>query len=127
MCQICIDEPGSHSFEYVGKTCNGILVYYTCPGKATKYWDTKGILEHYEEVLENNNNQKWIWRFDGDGFDLKHSLEIATAIGLIGILIKYGDSLSQIQIINSNIYINSLYGMIYPFLTPELVDKINWL
>ena len=127
MCQICIDEPGSHSFEYIGKTCDDILIYYTRPGKATKYWDTKGILERYEEVLENNNNQKWIWRFDGDGFDLKHSLEIATAIGLIGILIKYSDSLCEIQIINPTIYIRSLYGMIYPFLTPELVDKINWL
>lgn len=127
MCQICIDEPGSHSFEYIGKTRDDILIYYTCPGKATKYWDTKGILEHYEEVLEHNNNQKWIWRFDGDEFELKHSLEVTTAIGLIGILIKYGDSLFQIQIINSNIYINSLYGMIYPFLTAELIDKIHWI
>ena len=45
MCQICIDEPGSHSFEYTGKTCDDILIYYTCPGKATKYWDTKEPLD----------------------------------------------------------------------------------
>lgn len=126
MCQICIDEPGSHSFEYIGKTIDDVFVYYTCPAQAKKYWDTKGIIAHYEEILELNNHHPWIWKFDGAGFELKHSLEVATAIGLIGVLKKYNDSLFQIHIINPTIYISALYGIVRPFLTEELDNKIYW-
>ena len=51
MCLICQQDPGSHSFEFYGKSKEGMYMYYTCPAKATRYWDTKGILNHYEEVL----------------------------------------------------------------------------
>ena len=88
MCQICIDEPGSHSFYLLAKN-NEINYYYTCPAKASKYWDTEGILNHYEEILSDNNNQDWIWVFDSKNFGFAHSLQISTAIGIINILKKY--------------------------------------
>ena len=126
MCVICDEEPGSHSFEFRGKTDNSINLYYTCPAKATKYWDTKGILAHYEEVLEQNNHEPWIWMFDGQNFGFKHSLEIATAIGLISILKKHNDSLQNIHIIHPTIYIKAMYTVIKPFLSSELIQKISW-
>ena len=126
MCKICDDEPGSHSFEFYGKTKEGVYMYYTCPGDASKYWDTEGILNHYKEVLEQNNNNKWCWIFDSKGFDVKHSLEIGTAMGIIDILSKYENSLCEIQILNGNILIKGFYSLIYPFLSKEIINKIKW-
>lgn len=126
MCSICKEEPGSHSFDFYGKTSDDVYMYYTCPADATKYWDTQGILYHYEEVLEQNNNKKWSWIFDCRDFGIKHSLEITTAIGIIKILKKYEESLCQIQIINANAIIKGFYSFIYPFLSKQIVDKIIW-
>lgn len=126
MCEICIREPGSHSFDFIRQE-NNINYYYTCPAKASKYWDTKGILNHYREVLDNNNNAPWIWIFDGTGFGLKHSLKIDTALGLIQLLKgHHGNSLIEIHIINPSIYIKSFYTLIYEFLNDDIVDKIKW-
>jgi hypothetical protein len=126
MCLICDKEPGSHSFEFYGKTKEGVYMYYTCPADASKYWDTEGILNHYREVLEKNNNNKWCWIFDSKGFDVKHSLEIGTAIGIINILSKYDNSLCEIQILNGNTLIKGFYTFIYPFLSTNIINKIKW-
>ena len=126
MCQICFDEPGSHSFYFL-KSENDINYYYTCPAVASKYWDTEGIINHYEEILDLNGNKPWIWIFDSKDFGLKHSLQTGVAFGILQILKdKYGKYLKEIQIINPSIYIKSLYAVIYPFLTEELIDIIKW-
>jgi len=127
MCIICDEEPGSHSFEFYGKTKEGLYKYYTCPANASKYWDTEGILNHYEEVLQQNNNNNWIWIFDCKGFDIKHSLEIVTAIGIIKILSKYESSLCEIQILNANALIKTFYSFIYQFLSINIINKIKWV
>ncbi len=126
MCPICDAEPGSHSFEFYGKTNEGIYMYYTCPAAASKYWDTEGILNHYKEVLEQNNNNKWMWLFDSKGFGIKHSMEMATAMGIIKILSKYENSLCEIQILNANPLIKTFYLLIYQFLSIDTVNKIKW-
>lgn len=127
MCQTCIDEPGSHSFDFIGTNEDNIKMYYTCPAKASKYWDTKGILLHYKELLEANDGHPWIWIFDGAGFDLTHSMQVATALGIIHLLkSRYGKFLIEIRIIHPSIYIRSFYGMIYQFMPQELIDIIKW-
>lgn len=127
MCKICINNPGSHSFEYIGVR-NGRRLYYTCPAKATMYWDTEGILKHYEEVLEQNGEHPWTWLFDGEDFGFMHSLQIATAIGIIDLLKnKYGKCLMEIRIINPTVYIKSLYRIIYPFLDEKIDNMIQWI
>jgi hypothetical protein len=126
MCIICDNEPGSHSF-YKINTINNINIFYTCPAKATKYWDTKGILAHYEEVLEENGENEWIWIFDSHLFGFKHSLEISTALGILKLLKhKYGKYLKEIRIINNSIYIKSFYNLLYPFIPNKIIKIIRW-
>jgi len=126
MCQICINEPGSHSFEYIGLV-EDKKVFYTCPAKATKYWDTEGILNHYDEILKSNGDHPWIWLFDGEGFGLNHSMQIATALGILKLLKeKYGKYLVEIRIVKPTIYIKSFYRLIYPFLDQNIINIVKW-
>lgn len=127
MCQICINEPGSHSF-YLLKSENNVNTYYTCPSKATKYWDTEGIIDHYDGVLTANGETPWIWIFDSTDFGFVHSMQIGVALGILNLLKdKYGKYLQEIQIINPTPYIKTLYSIIYPFLTNEIINTIRWL
>ena len=126
MCQICFDEPGSHSFYFL-KSEDEVNYYYTCPAMATKYWDKEGIINHYEEILDLNGNKPWIWVFDSKDFGLKHSLQTSVAFGILQILKdKYGQYLKEIQIINPTIYIHTFYAVLEPFLSKELIDMIKW-
>lgn len=125
MCKICNEAPGSHSFYLLAKNEN-VNYYYTCPANAIKYWDTKGILNHYEEILHEKGEQDWIWVFDSNNFGFMHSLQIRTAIGIVGILKKYKDGLKEIRILKPTIYIKSLYRIICPFLSNELKEIITW-
>lgn len=126
MCQLCFDEPGSHSFYFL-KSEDDINYYYTSPAMATKYWDTEGIINHYKEILDLNGDKPWVWIFDSKGFGLKHSLQTGVAFGILQLLKeKYGKYLKEIQIINPTIYINSMYNIVYPFLTNELTSIIKW-
>ena len=67
-CKICKDLPNAHSFELF---CSGIdilekdedkkkvSVFYTRVANAIKYDDTKGIIEHYNNLLKLENPKKW--------------------------------------------------------------------
>ena len=129
VCKICEEDPTSHSFKIVGM-CNNITYYYTCPAEASKYYDTQGIINHYDMLLELNksNKNKWAWIFDCKGFNTKHLLEINVGIDLAKLITnKYSDSLEKILIINKNIYINTIIGLIYPFLNATIKNKITVL
>jgi hypothetical protein len=126
MCKICDAEPGSHSFMKMAKQ-GTTTFFYTCPSEAKKYWDTKGILEHISESLRENDGEHWIWIVDADGFEIKHSIQISTAIGIVKILSEQGDSLKEIRIINPNRFISILYNAIYPFMTTSFKSKIQWI
>ena len=126
MCQICFEQPGSHSFYFL-KSEEDINYYYTCPAKAIRYWDTNGIVNHYDEILHLNGEKSWIWIFDSKDFGLKHTLQTGVAFGILELLKdKYGKYLKEIQIINPSIHIKSMYSILYPFLTEELIDIIKW-
>ena len=126
MCQICFEQPGSHSFYFL-KSEKNINYYYTCPAKAIRYWDTNGIINHYDEILHLNGEKSWIWIFDSKDFGFKHTLQTGVAFGILQLLKdKYGKYLKEIQIINPSIHIKSMYSILYPFLTEELIDIIKW-
>ena len=126
MCQICFEQPGSHSFYFL-KSEENINYYYTCPAKAIRYWDTNGIINHYDEILHLNGEKSWVWVFDSTDFGFKHTLQTGVAIGILQLLKeKYGKYLKEIQIINPSIHIKSMYTILYPFLTQELIEIIKW-
>jgi hypothetical protein len=124
MCILCDNDPTSHSFFKMGRQGN-TNIYYTCPGDATNH-ETEGVLQHYKEVLEKNNGEKWIFVFDAKGFGIYHSTRIASAKGLLTIFNNYGEHLEEIRIINTNAYVKPIFELISPLITTNISNKITW-
>ena len=79
VCPFCRFNPESHSLKKI--EIEDSLYFYTCPAKATLYYDTNSILNHYKGVL-SEIDKEWIWVFDGAGFTLEHAMQITVAIEL---------------------------------------------
>ena len=126
ICLLCLVDPLSHSLNEVFEK-NNVIYYYTCPSKAKMYFDTLGIINHYDGVLsEIPENKKWIWIFDGTEFGVKHVLQIEVAIELAKLISsKFSDKLEKIIIINSNFYITSIYNIVYFFLNTKLKSIVE--
>ena len=130
-CKICNDLPNAHSFELF---CSGIdiiekdenkkqvSVFYTRVANAIRYDDTKGILEHYNNLLKLENPKKWIWIFDCSGFEWKHSVEIKTAIGIAKLINDFGN-VHRILVINSNFLINVIFRGVKAFLNNQIIEN----
>lgn len=125
-CPLCKLDPMNHSLKKMFEKDNCIY-FYTKPSDAKLYFDKKGILEHYEGVLNETieTGKKWVWIFDSLGFGLKHSLQTDVAIGLAKLISsKFSQNLEKIIIINSNVYIWSIYTIISPFLSSNVKSII---
>lgn len=126
ICGLCSLNPSSHSLTKLSEK-DDTLYYYTCPSNAILYFDTTGIINHYNGVLsEIPKNKKWVWIFDSNGFNLKHFLQIDVAVELAKLISKnFSDNLKKIIIINSTIYISSIYNIIKPFLNKKILSIIE--
>lgn len=125
-CNTCLNDPTSHSLQNIG-TFDNITYYYTCPAKATKYYDTEGIIEHYDGVLSENTN-KWIWIFDCQGFNTKHLLEINVGIQLAELITnKFSHNLDNIIIINPSWHVKTVLNLLSPFLNNHMKSLITIL
>ena len=125
LCADCDIEHKNHSFIPLSLD-NDICVFYSCPGNAIKYNDTAGILRHFENVLYyyNCDEKYWKWVFDFKGFELKHMLEITTAICVASLINNYSNYLLEIKIINTNIFTYSMLHIVKPFLNSYVKNKI---
>jgi hypothetical protein len=126
ICPVCKLMPSSHSLTKILEK-KGIIYYYTCPSKATLYYDVKGIVNHYDGVLsEMSENNEWIWIFDSLGFSLKHATQTSVAIELAKLISnKFSKNLKKIIIINPTFYITITHKMILAFLNNKVRDIIE--
>jgi hypothetical protein len=125
VCPLCIIDPSNHSLTKL-KEINNIIYYYSCPSEAKLYFDTNGIINHYNGILsEIPENKKWIWIFDSKNFELKHFIQINLAIKLAKLITsKFSKNLLKIIIINPTCYILSTYNILLPFLTKDIKDVV---
>jgi hypothetical protein len=125
LCADCDSVPFSHSIILLFKK-EGIHTFYSCPSKSIKYNDTTGILNHFNSLLSYYNclNNYWEIIFDFNAFELKHMLEINTAIGMAKLINTYSCYLLKIQVINTNLFTYSMLQVVLPFLNSSVKDKI---
>jgi hypothetical protein len=125
ICKKCAADPSSHSFRKVSEK-NGVVIYFGHPSTAKLYDDTEGILEHIDKMLALNGNKKWIFIFDGDGFDVKHAMQIKTGMGFIHLLSeKYGDTLLEVKIINPSWHILGMLKLLSSWIDQVLLSKLK--
>ena len=122
ICPFCQINPSSHSLKKIEK--DDALYFYTCPAKATLYYDVKSILNHYKGVLsEIPEDKEWTWIFDSEGFTIEHAMQTTVAIE-IAKLISTFSNLKKIIIINPVFYITTVHTLVSPFLNKKLRDNI---
>ena len=124
-CPLCTLLPSSHSLRKVLEK-KGIIYYYTCPSQAILYYDTIGIVNHYDGVLSDIKDKEWVWIFDSLDFGIVHAMEINVAIELAKLISnKFSKNLKKIIIINPTFYIKIIHKMILPFLNNKVKDIIE--
>jgi hypothetical protein len=126
ICPICELLPSSHSLTKILEN-KDIIYYYTCPSQAILYYDTEGIVNHYNGILsEMSKNKEWVWIFDSLDFSLIHAIQINVAIELAKLIShKFSKNLKKIIIINPTFYITTTYTLLMPFLNNEIKDIIE--
>jgi len=125
-CPLCLLDPLSHSFtNFLEK--EDTFYFYTCPAKATLYFDTISIINHYDGVLsEITENKNWIWVLDVTSFGLNHFLQIEVAKELSKLISsKFSKKLKKIIIINPNNYVFFVYSIVKSFLTDKIKSIIE--
>ena len=79
-CPICCVDPSSHSLMLY-KEINNIMYFYTCPSQSKLYFDTKGIIIHYDGILSQiPEDKKWVWVIDSKDYSFKHFIEIPSEL-----------------------------------------------
>lgn len=131
ICLYCYNNPKNHSFKKIDEKVNmnniSIITYYTKVSDALMYNDTESIINHYRNELNTLNNKKWIWIFDGEGFELKHALNISLAKQLSQLIMKdFNDRLLQIIIRKPNLFTKMIINSIWLFLDKDIKSKIYY-
>jgi hypothetical protein len=138
-CYKCYNNKLSHSFRLIepqniilynlqNNLLNNLLnennyIFYTKIAEAKDYNDTKGILQHYRNLLHIVSPNKWIWIFDCKDLELKHCFEISTAKGILEIL-KENGKINKIFIINSNQFLTLMLDTLKFFIDDNISKKI---
>lgn len=123
-CVHCSIDPSSHSLIKLKEEHDGVI-YYTKPSTAKMYYDADGIVQHYKAELPVD--KKWVWIFDAEGFGVKHLLYADVGIKLAKLISSdYRHNLLKIKVVNSNLYVNTIYAIIKPFLSDGVIEKIEF-
>jgi hypothetical protein len=111
---VCALDPTSHSLRRIGETENGAAIFYTKPAEATKYWDRKGIRDHYDGTLGQIKSD-WIWVFDAKGFSARHLFEVGVAQDITTLVAtKYSRTLKEIRVVNSSWVVQAVLHIVRP-------------
>lgn len=124
-CELCQNRPNSHNFQILGKTARGITLMYSKPYDAITKTFTEETIQSYYQHLDDLQG-KWVWLFDAT--DL-HKLETPN-ISLLrsfykGVEERYKDSLQCIYILHPNWKLQTILGMIRPFMRAEARQRLD--
>jgi hypothetical protein len=120
-CHICHIDPTSHSFQRIQWENPKVNLFYSCPAKATKYFESSGVIDHFRVHLEENNNNPWAYILDCKGFTMWHATQIHISMTLADMIQnRYGKSLKKVWIINYSWPIKIILNAILTVLSDDL-------
>ena len=125
ICKKCASDPMSHSFKKLSDK-NGVITYYSQPSHAKLYDDKEGTLLHVDNALTLLGNRKWRCVMNGDGFEIKHAIQITTGGELLKMILeKYGTNLEQVIVINPSWQMKSIIKLLPSMVSEEGLKKLN--
>jgi len=120
-CPICHLDPTAHSFHIIKSENPNVNLFYSCPAKATKYFESPGVIDHFRQYLEENSHHPWAYILDCEGFTLSHATQMTTSMALVDMIQnKYGKSLKKVWIINHSWPIKIVLNAMWAVLTDDL-------
>ena len=126
-CKACAADPTSHSFKKVAEK-GGVSVFYTHPAQGKLYDDIDGFLSHVDKMLASNGKKPWRCVINGDGYDLKLTLQGTMGRKLVNLLLeKYNTNLKEFIIINPSIYLRAMIRVVSTMFDPNTFLKIKVL
>ena len=132
-CSLCQNEPGSHSFYKIPSHNPDITLFYSCPAKASRYFDkdSKGVVDHFRLHLEslrlkNNTIQPWAYVLDLEGYTLRHSIQLPASIALVEMVKQnYSESLEKVWIIHYSWPFKMVMNILLAILPEHIKKKIE--
>lgn len=128
ICKKCASDPMSHSFKKISEK-GGVLTFYTQPSQGKLYDDKEGILLHVDNALKMIGNKKWRCIVNGDGFDMKHAMQVSIGSELLKLFLgKYGEHLEEVKIINPSWHIMGIIKALPMMIDdPSAIKKVKIL
>ena len=115
-CEKCQSVPHTHSFQILSQSSKGITFLYSKPFDALEKRFTEETIQCYYKHFDELKGQ-WIWLFDATSL---HKLETPSLSILLsfykGLETRYKDSLRCIYILHPNWRLQTIVGMIQPFM-----------
>ncbi len=122
-CEKCIAVPRTHSFQILGRSSKGVTFMYSKPFDEPEKKFTEETIQSYYKHFDELKGQ-WVWLFDATSL---HKLETPTVSILLsfykGMEARYKDSLRCIYILHPNWRLQTIVGMIQPFMRAEAGER----
>jgi hypothetical protein len=103
-----------------------VNLYYSCPAKSTKYFESEGVIEHFRAYFEENKGAPWAYVLDCEGYTLLHATQIHTSLALVNMVKNnYIKSLKKVWIIHYSFAFRIVMNAIMAILPPEIRGMIE--
>lgn len=122
-CEKCQAVPHTHSFQILGRSSKGVIFMYSKPFDDLEKKLTEETIQSYYKHFDELKG-KWVWLFDATNL---HTLETPTLSVLMsfykGMEARYKDSLTCMYILNPNWRLQTIVGMVRPFIRAEANER----
>lgn len=124
-CLRCQETPGFHSFRNLGKTKDGLTIFYSKPSlnveKTLTESTVANLLSHMEDA---SSLGPWVYIFDAQGLD-KMEMPNVTLMRKFhkSVQDKFGDTMKHVYIINKNWAFELVFNLLRPFMSAKNKDK----
>lgn len=124
-CTSCSKEKGYHSFEYIGRTPQNTMIYYSRVSNSKEHRMNDETLIDFITHMDEASISAWVWIFDCRGIEKMDMPSIQFLQEFTHLIQeRYKFVLETIYIIHPNWKINIMFTMAQPFLKDDLRKRL---
>lgn len=124
MCDVCLVDPTTHSFEFCTKQ-GDTHVFYTTFKSIKDYSNMSSILRHFQVHLNVIKDSPWGYIIDCKHLSAKHIVNLHVGIAITRLLTEsYSATLRFIYLINAGPVMKGVLLAFKPFVGKEFFDTV---